>query len=126
MMAQSGKSIAATIPTVLASDSLRSLFRRLGRVSETINNGENEWTSLAAQRIISAREARALTMTSDAQTQAWLLRWAADNRQNQRQTRVAFLSRFFVGLVNFGLGLFVLLAAVAVLMTLITIMKSLG
>ncbi len=126
MLAQSGTSIAAAIPSVLATEPLRKMFRRLTRASEKMNEGENAWASLASQHILSEREAKSLAMTDDSQTQAWLLRWSADKRARGRSTRIAFFSRVFVGLVNVGIGLFVFLTAAAIFSTLITIMRSLG
>jgi len=125
MAAQSGSSLSASIKWILECVPLKRTFKRLEKAQEKIKNGDENWESLAAAKIISKREAKALTISGTPQTQAWLLRWSASNRQNRQTTRSAAGTRLFVTVVNIGLGLLVVLAAVGIFTTLIAIMESL-
>ncbi len=90
-----------------------------------MEQGETEWNSLAAERVISQRDADALALTTSPETQSWLLKWSAKNQRAHQATRSIVLMRTIVAVVNIVLGLFVALTCIAVFMTLLSIMASL-
>ena len=102
-----------------------SEHNRLQKAQEEIENGNDAWESLAKEKIISNREAQALALSSSGQTQAWLLRWSASNRQTRETERSVLGTRIFLAAVNIVLAFVVVLAALGVFMTLIAIMRSL-
>ena len=125
LIAQTGRSLKSVIGTITGNPKLRNLFGQFGRVNERMEKGETEWNSLAAEKVISRRDADALTLTTSPETQSWLLQWSANNQRAHQATRSIVLMRTVVAVVNIALGLFVALTCIAVFMTLLSIMASL-
>ena len=126
LIKQAGKSVAAGISMIMGSGQLRKLIGRLNRAKNRIDKGQNEWDSLATEKVISRRDAEALAMTSSQETQAWLLQWSADKQQTRNSTRSVVILRTILTLVNVVLVLLVALTCIAVFATLLSIMASLG
>ena len=114
------------IAMIMGSGKLRNLFGRLTQANERIEKGQNEWDSLASEKIISRRDADALTLTASRETQSWLLQWSANNQQTRESTRSVIVLRTILALVNIALGLLVALTCIAVFTTLLSIMASLS
>lgn len=85
-----------------------------------------DWESLRKQRVISAKEAKVLSMTDDPETQAWLLRWSATNRQQYLVTRATVVGRMLLTVGNVLLGLLVLLICVSVMSVMTDLIKMLS
>jgi type II secretory pathway component PulF len=98
--------------------------KRLNKVNERMKDGQDEWNALAAEKIISQRDANALKLSADGETQAWLLRWSAVNRQQRLESRAAFLTRLVIGAFNIAIAMLVALTCISVFMTLIKIISS--
>ena len=122
---QSASSPSLSIERMLNVLPENSEHNRLQKAQEKIENGNDVWESLAKEKIISNREAQALALSSSGQTQAWLLRWSASNRQTRENERSVLGTRIFLAAVNIVLAFVVVLAALGVFMTLIAIMRSL-
>ncbi len=98
--------------------------RRLEKANLKISEGQNQWSALATAGAISNRDARALSTSESRETQAWLLRWSANDHGDRAKTRSAFIIRLVFAIVHIGLGLLVFLTAIAIFMSLITIINS--
>lgn len=96
-------------------------FRRAGL---KIEEGRDAWDSLATERIISPRDARALSLSTDKDTQAWLLRSSAHQSQKRSETRFEIVFRMMIAAIHILLALIVVFVCVAVFMTLVTLMDS--
>ncbi len=125
LFTQSGLSAKSGIEMILGIQPLRRLFKGLNQANDRIEKGQGKWESLAAEKIISKRDAEALALSTNADTQAWLLRWSATARQNRNESQAGVLTRIFIGVVYVALGILVFLACSGVFLTLINIMKSL-
>ena len=126
LIRQAGESLASGISMIMDTGQLRKLIGRLSRAKDRMDQGQNEWDSLATEKIISRRDAKALAMTTSQETQAWLLEWSADKQQSRQSTRSVVILRAILTLVNVFLVLLVGLTCIAVFSTLLSIMASLG
>ena len=117
MLAQADQPIASGIASVEKKKPFRNLMKKFSKAKNKMAQGTSVWDSLASTSVISRRDAKALSQTSSNETQAWLLRWSANNRESKSATNTAFWFRVFVAAVHIGLGLFVRLTAIAVFST---------
>lgn len=116
--------LSSSLRRVLKCKPMSKIFKRLRDASERIGRGEEQWQALAAERIISNGEAKALSVAEGKDTQAWLLRWAAKGRQDNKETRENFVVRTVIVVVNLGIAIFVLLSALAIFSTLLKLMEA--
>jgi hypothetical protein len=120
---QSDSLPSSLIERLLDFVAIKRSFKGLEKAQARIENGDNEWESLAKEKVISEREAEALAMASSGQTRAWLLNWSATKQQSRWAARIDNRTRAIVTVVNIGLVVIVALAAVAVFSTLTAIME---
>lgn len=124
LITQTKQSVSSGIALLLGTQPVRRPFKRFSRVNEKIETSQDVWGSLAAERVISRRDAKALSLSTDGNTQAWLLRWSANDRQDRAATRFVVLFRLVLAIVHISLGLLVMLTCVAVFMSLIAIIEG--
>ena len=126
LTAKTGNSFKSSIPMILQNASLSRIFPRLGNANDRIEAGQNQWKSLAAERLISSREAEALLLTTSGDTQAWLLRWSAGDHQNRRSTRRSIWLRCCVITIDVILGALVILTCLGIYMSYLHIISQLN
>lgn len=126
LAAQTGHSLSSGLAMISGIPPLARLFKRMEGANARINKGQGEWESLAAEKMISKREAAALECSTTGETQAWLLRWSASNRRNFEMTRTAIAFRIATGIVHVLLAMLVALVCIAMFSFLVTLMKSLS
>lgn len=130
MISETGTSLPTGLAMMFKNKYLRKIFKKSfgtnSSVDSSIETGKNQWDSLASKRIISRREAKSLSLAGSGETEAWLLRWFASSQRSRRSTRISLIARTVIVLINVGLCVLVVLAAVAVFSTLIQIMAGLS
>lgn len=78
-----------------------------------------QWDELAAQGVISKREARVLANTASGETRAWLLRWKANAMGESSKFRSSMVFNFVIWFGNIALALIVFVMCAAILSSLI-------
>jgi type II secretory pathway component PulF len=124
LVTQMASSVRSGVTMILNSASLDRIFPRLLEANEKIENGEDEWESLAAEHVISKRESNALALTVSGDTQAWLLRWSATDQQQRRATRGTLLMRIALVTMNVAIALIVALTCFAIFTTYLEIVTA--
>jgi len=98
---------------------------KLSQAQNRVEGGANQWDSLATEGAISKRESKALASTTSADTQAWLLRWAANAHGDRDQRRSSLRVNLMIWFGNILLALIVFAFCAAIFSSLIQIMKGL-
>jgi type II secretory pathway component PulF len=98
IVAQSGRPIASGLLTLARHHHAPGTRARLTNACERIEQGQEPWGSLAAERLISQREALALSTSGSGRTQAWLLGWSVTARRNRSMNR----TQIFAKTISFG------------------------
>ena len=124
--AQSQRPLVSALATLGRYHPVAGIRRRLDLAAARINRGEEPWKSLAAERLISTREATALSQTSSGRTQALLLRWRATLHQSRYSLRTHVVIRSLSILATLALAIFVGLVAISVFMVLSTLIAGLA
>ncbi len=124
LIVQARQSATAGIAMFAGTRPVRGMMKRFSKVHEKIENHQDVWGALAEERVISSRDAKALSLSGDGDTQAWLLRWSATRQQHRSETSFTVLFRLVLAAVHVLLGLIVVFVCVAVFMTLTSIMRS--
>ena len=124
--AQSQRPLASALTTLARYHPVAAVRRRLDLAAARIDRGEEPWNSLAAERLISAREATALSQTSSGRTQALLLRWRATLHQSRYSLRSHVVIRSLCILATLALAVFVGLLAISVFMVLSELIAGLA
>ncbi len=111
---QSGRPLKSGIETLSRIHPVSRIRTHLVRASKSIDQGEDTWRALAAEKIIGPTEMAALQIADDKLAQAWLLRRAARLSSTWKDLRGALVVRCISLTSLFALAAIVLLAAVAV------------
>ncbi|MEO9932536.1 type II secretion system F family protein [Rhodopirellula bahusiensis] len=89
----SGRPIASGLETLAKCHHVPQTRRRLAASCERVERGEDPWTTLANERILTSRESQALSVAGSSDVQAWLLQWLAESRFDRRSIRRHLLTR---------------------------------
>jgi type II secretory pathway component PulF len=73
----SGRPVVAAIETLTRFQSSSVTRNRLVAATQSMKNGENPWSALASQNLLSPRESKALMLAPDGSTEYWLLQQSA-------------------------------------------------
>ncbi|MFG0290821.1 MAG: type II secretion system F family protein [Rhodopirellula sp. JB044] len=111
---QSGRPLASGIDTLSRIHPVRPIRTRLVKVSKSIDQGEDTWRALSAQKFIGNAQMNAFQTTQDPTAQAWLLRREARRTNTWIDLRSNFLARCISLSTLLLLAAVVLLASVAV------------
>ena len=124
LISQSGTSVYSGVKSLMGFKAAKLSYKKLQKTKDRMDEGVNEWTSLASQKFISKQDARALALTASPETHAWILRRVATNNEHLRSRRSLYLVRLLVIVVNFILGALIILLTFSVLSVLLTIIQS--
>ena len=124
--ARLGQPIASGVHTLARFSQRADTRRRLGKVDERIDRGEEPWHALASERLISPRDAQALVATDSGRAQAWLLDRSAAARQSRWVTRTRVVTSAMTFLCTLVLAFIVAWAAISVFMVLYSLVSSLS
>ena len=83
-----------------------------------------DWKTLAKTKAVTTNEANILSSTSSLETQAWLLRNMAHQRDEGRKTRLSFAVNSFSFLLQFVLGAIIILAAFTIFSMMVQLMEG--
>jgi type II secretory pathway component PulF len=87
----SGRPVVAAIETLTRFQGSSVIRNRLVAATQSMNNGENPWSALASQKLLSPHEAHALMLAPDGSTEYWLLQQSAVSSAHRHETVLAFL-----------------------------------
>jgi type II secretory pathway component PulF len=124
--ARLGQPIATGVHTLARYSQRPAARRRFGRVHERIEQGEEPWHSLAAEKLISRRDAQALITTDSGRAQAWLLDRSAAARQSRWLVRGRLATSTVTFLCTLALAFIVAWTAISVFMVLYSLVSSLS
>ena len=94
--------------------------------SKRMSDGQETFGALRAEKLISSRESTALALTDSSRAHAWMLRQFAMRRWEQAQGRRLWIARIASVVSTCFLGLIVSWTAIAVLMTLFSLIAGLA
>lgn len=124
--ARLGQPIATGVQTLARYSQRPAARSRFGRANERIQRGEEPWHSLAAEKLISPRDAQALVTTESGRAQAWLLDRSAVTRQSRWIVRGRLVSSTLTFLCTLVLAFIVAWTAISVFMVLYSLVNSLS
>jgi hypothetical protein len=97
---------------------------RLARAKQQQGNANGPWQTLAQEKLLTRSQANALSYANSPQVEAWLLRTMADQEAERTRCWQTGRRRAVIGIVNAVLTACVLLFAVGVFASLISIIVS--
>ncbi len=122
LVCQPPNDLADAITLVRKQEFLNRHFNDIVRLERP----RDKWNEMARLGIITPGTYRAIELTENDETRAWLLRWAATKNVKAGQSSTGILARTLFTVVNLVLAFLVALAAFAVFGVLISIMESLS
>lgn len=87
----SGRPVAAALETLTRFQASSAIRNRLVAATQSMKNGDNPWSALASQKLLSPREAQALMLAPDGSTEYWLLQQSAVSSAHRHETVRGFL-----------------------------------
>jgi type II secretory pathway component PulF len=126
IVAQSGQPIASGLLTLARHHHAAGTRARLTNACERIEQGQEPWGSLAAERLISQREARALSTSGSGRTQAWLLGWSVTARRNRSINRTQIFAKTISFGCTFVLGFVIAWTVIFMFMPLVGLISGLS
>jgi type II secretory pathway component PulF len=73
----SGRPVAAGLETLTRFQASSAIRNRLVAATQSVKNGENPWSALANEKLLSPQETQALMLAPDGPTEYWLLQQSA-------------------------------------------------
>ena len=123
---QAGEPVYSGVRTILKSQFFSKFKRRFNKAKIRMESGKGELESLVSSKVISGKEARAIEVSSSQDTRAWMLRWAAKNKQESSRINSTTIVTWIVILGNIFIGVVVFTTAGSVMSTLIHIIRGMG
>ena len=121
---KAGRSPKDGTATILNGQFLRKVVKKIRAANKKMNSGREDWSSLASAKVISSKEASALAMSENPETQSWLLQYSANQKKRRRGSQTRFWATTLIVVVNLGLAIFISLTAVSIISVLIKIMEE--
>jgi len=125
IVAQNGDASESGVARIASSSLLRKFFPKLAKASAQTDTGQASWKALAAQGLITRREASTLASTHSGETQAWLLRWSASALGDQVRSRSNWGFNLVIWTGNILLAGVVFIMCLTIFSSLLAIMRGL-
>ncbi|QEG39771.1 type II secretion system F family protein [Roseimaritima ulvae] len=122
----SGPSLSAGIDKLSSVHSTPAIRKKLQAASQRTQQGQDGWSAVAEQGLLSRQESNILLTAQTPQTQAWLLRWFIARKIHRRRARSGFAWRLTSFLSLAVLSAIVALAAISVYSVLIGLISGLS
>jgi type II secretory pathway component PulF len=125
-IAMESNAIERGIATLSVEYPKRSIRSKLARANQKIGLGASVWSALREHGLLSARETKSLASASSPETQVWLLRWSARERQDRKARWSGILRRSVSIFMTCLLAVVVGFTSVAVFMPLVSLISGLS
>lgn len=125
IVAQDSEASKTGITRFASSTPIQRFFPKLAKASTQEGAEKASWESLAAQGVITKREASTLGSTRSGETQAWLLRWSANALGDRKKSRSNWGFNLMIWLGNILLAVIVFVMCITIFSTLLVILESL-
>jgi type II secretory pathway component PulF len=123
---QSRLTLRKGIASLAAAHPVAMTRQRLARTNARIEGGEDPLKALASEQVISIREWSSLSLAKSADTQSWLFRWFATQRWTRSKVWEPLLATSVSTIATLFLGLVTAWCAIAVMMTLMSLVGGLA